>query len=108
MKKEENKIYNKPAYKCGICGNEYGSVRERMNCEMACLKKQQEEEKRAAAEKKKAEQTARKTEVNEALKNFAKLVKAYVKDYGHYDYNYDEEVTRDLFYPNKLFHHFWF
>lgn len=106
MKKEENKIYNKPAYKCGICGNVHDSVQERMNCEMTCLKKQQEEEKRAAAEKKKAEQTARKTEVDEALKNFTKLAKAYVKDYGRY--KYDGEQIINMFYPNKLGHHFWF
>ena len=42
---EDNKMYVKPQYKCGICGQTYDSVQERMNCEMTCIKKQQEEEK---------------------------------------------------------------
>lgn len=105
MKKEENKIYNKPAYKCGICGNVHDSVQGRMNCEMACLKKQHEEEKKAAEAKKRAEQTARKAEVDEALKKFTKLAEAYIKDYGSYEY--DGESISNMLWPNKLWHHFW-
>ena len=37
---EDFKTYCKPAYKCGICGNEFSTVYERANCEIACMKKQ--------------------------------------------------------------------
>ena len=41
--KDENKIYSKPQYKCGICGTIFDSIEERMNCEANCIKKQKEE-----------------------------------------------------------------
>ena len=39
------------AYKCGICGKEYDSIKARTECELACLKKQEEEKRLAAAKK---------------------------------------------------------
>ena len=61
--KEENKMYSKPAYKCAICGKIYDNVQDRINCEMACLKKQKEEEKAAAEAKKKAERDEEEREI---------------------------------------------
>ena len=101
---EDNKIYCKPIYKCGICSKEYPSVQERMNCEMACVKKQQEEEKRAAAAKKAAEQKMRKTAVDEAIERAVKLQNDYVKDYGHYEY--EGEIIPSVFCPSKIWHYF--
>ena len=40
----ENKMYTKQVFKCGICGKEYSNVQDRANCELNCYKKQQEEE----------------------------------------------------------------
>lgn len=106
MKKDENKIYTKPQYKCAICNEIYDDVQDRMNCEMKCIAKQKEEEKKAAEAKKKAEKDTRKKEVDEAFANFKKLINAYCEDYGPYectsradDYNW---------WPNKFWHHFWF
>lgn len=82
----ENQIYNKPMYKCGICGEVYDSIPERMNCEQKCLKKQEEEIKKAAEAKKKEEQNKRKNEVDKAFENAYKLKDAYVNDYGYYFY----------------------
>ena len=109
--KEENKMYSKPAYKCAICGKVYDNVQDRMNCEMACLKKKQEEEKAAAEAKKKAERDARCAEVSKALDNAYKLMNDYIKDYGSYQYNGKLKDLDSLnldFFPSKLWHHFWY
>ena len=106
MKNEQNRIYNKPTYKCGICGSEHESIQQRVSCEMTCLKKQKEDEKRALEAKRKAEQATRKAEVDAALKNFSKLAEAYAKDYGSYEY--DGELIPNVLWPSKLWHHFWF
>ena len=106
MKKDENKIYTKPQYKCAICNEIYDDVQDRMNCEMKCIAKQKEEEKKAAEAKKRAEKDMRKKEVDEALRKFANLVQAYAEDYG--SYKIDEETIPNAFWPNKFWHHFWF
>ena len=36
---EDNKMYCKPVYKCGICGKEYSSIAERAACETARRRK---------------------------------------------------------------------
>ncbi len=100
----ENKVYCKPAYKCGICDSEYQSVQERMNCEIKCTKKQKEEERKAAEAKKVAEQKLRKEAVDEAIKRAAKLQNDYIKDYGHYEY--EGEIVSNVFWPNKIWHFF--
>ena len=101
---EKNNFYYRPAYKCGICGSEFASVQERMNCEMACVKKQIEEEKKATELKKKEEQKARKAEVDEAFKNLQRLFAEYVKDYGHYEYCDEDE---NCYWPSRVWHRFW-
>lgn len=103
---EKNNIYCKLIYKCGICGKEHLSVYDRMNCEMVCVKKQQEEERKAAEAKKKEEQKLRKTAVDEAFENLNKLISAYVKDYGHYEYGAGGEDT-NFYWPSRLWHNFW-
>ena len=111
MKKDENKIYTKPQYRCAICGEIYDSVQGRMNCEMACIKKQKEEEKAAAEAKKKAEKNARQEEVTAALDTAFTLMNKFIEDYGTYKYNgkLNELEARNMdFFPSKLWHHFWF
>lgn len=103
---EKNNIYCKFTYKCGICGKEHPSVYDRMNCEMACVKKKQEEERQAAEAKKKEEQNTRKAEVDAAFEHLHKLVTAYVKDYGHYEYSDGGEDT-NFHWPSRLWHSFW-
>lgn len=108
---KETKVYTKPAYKCGICGKEFSSVQERMNCEMTCIAKQKEEEKKAAEAKKRAEKDARQHEIDAALDNAFALINKYIEDYGSFTYNGNYKgldlLNMDLF-PTKLFHHFWF
>lgn len=93
-------------YKCGFCRTVYNEIHDRMNCEAACHKKQAEEAKAAAEAKKKEEQKVRKAEVDAAFKNLHKLMSAYVKDYGHYEYNDDGEDT-NFYWPSKAWHRFW-
>lgn len=83
----ENKMYTKQVFKCGICGKEYSNVQDRANCELNCYKKQQEEAKKAAEVKKLAEKAARKKEVDDALDKAIQLRNAYIKDYGCYVYD---------------------
>ena len=83
----ENKMYTKQVFKCGICGKEYSNVQDRANCELNCYKKQQEEAKKAAEAKKLAEKAARKKEVDDALDKAIRLRNAYIKDYGCYVYD---------------------
>ena len=101
---EDNKTYKKPTYQCGICGTTHFSVQERMNCEMACVKKQKEEEKKAAAEKKMAEKKMRKEEVDEAVANAFRLTSAFIKDYGAYEYG--DDIVKDSILPSRIWHYF--
>lgn len=103
---EKKDIRCKFTYKCGICGKEHSSVYDRMNCEMACVKKQQEEERKVAEAKKKEEQMLRKKVVDEAFENLHRLVTDYVKDYGHYEYADGGEDT-NFYWPSRLWNHFW-
>ena len=97
------KIYT---YKCGFCGAEYDEIHDRTNCEIACHKRLAEEAKAAAEAKKREEQKTRKAEVDAALEHLHKLINAYIKDYGHYDYDNDGENT-NYHWPSRLLHHFW-
>ena len=108
---EDNKIYNKPMYKCAICGEIYDDVQDRMNCEMVCIKKQKEDEKKAAEAKKQAEKDARFAEASAALDNALSLVNKCVEDYGSFQYSgkaKDMDLLNMDFFPSKLWHHFWF
>lgn len=108
---KDNKMYIKAAYKCGICGTEFESVQDRMNCEMACIAKQKEEEKKAAAAKAKAEKDASQNEVTAALDNAFSLLNKHIEKYGTYQYNgklNELDALNMDFFPSKLWHHFWF
>ena len=103
----EDKIYTKPQYKCAICGKIYDNVQERINCEMACLKKQQEEAKKAAEAKKKAEKDTRKKEVTMAIEHASELLNEYIKDYGSYSYDGKKlNDTSNFFWPSRLWNYF--
>ena len=104
---EDNKMYYKPVYKCGICGKEYSSIAERMKCEATCLKQQEEEAKKAAEAKKKAEKDTRKKEVTMAIEHASELLNEYIKDYGSYSYDGKKlNDTSDSFWPSRLWHYF--
>lgn len=106
----DNKNY-KPVYKCGICGNKFTSVQERLNCEMSCIAKQKEEEKKAAEAKKKAEKEADYAEASAALDNALALVNKCVEKHGVFKYSgkmKDLDLLNMDFFPSKLWHHFWF
>ena len=93
-------------YTCGICGKEFSSVQERMNCEMTCIKKQQDEEKKAVEAKKKEEQSKRKKEVEDSIHYAIELIKKYINDYGYTDLEI-ELPERDFHWPSKLWHYFF-
>lgn len=83
----DNKMFCKPAYKCGVCGKEHSDISSRASCELACLKAKKEEEKKVAEAKKKAEKDTRYNEVTKAIDNAYDLLSKFVADYGTYNYN---------------------
>lgn len=101
--KNENNVYCKFTYKCGVCGKEHPNVLDRAKCEIACTEKAEKEAKKAAELKKKEEQKVRKAEVDLALENLHKLVSAYIKDYGHYEYSDGGENT-NFYWPSRTWH----
>lgn len=103
---EENNVYCKFTYKCGICGKEYSSVLDRAKCEIACAEKAEEEAKKVAEEKKREEQKTRKAEVDAALEHLHKLVGAYVEDYGYYHYG-ESDDSYNFAWPSRWLDHFW-
>ena len=69
-------------YTCPYCKVEYNSPSELAHCILSCedKKKREDEEKRQAELA--IQKEARKKEVGEALENYQKLLKNYIKDYG--------------------------
>ena len=100
---DKNNVYCKFTYKCGVCGKEHPNVLDRAKCEIACIEKAEKEARKAAELKKKEEQKARKAEVDLALENLHKLVNAYIKDYGHYEYGDGGEDT-NFYWPSRAWH----
>lgn len=106
---EAKNMNNVHEWTCGVCGSKFKTLKERVNCEAACLWKLEDEARKAAELKQKEERVARKAEVDNAYTNFIKLRTAYLKDYGTYAYHnntapsseeYDEwveEVMHQIF-----------
>ena len=95
-----NKICATPKYKCGVCGEIYDSIAQRMNCEQTCLKKQEEEERKAAEEKKIAEYNTRVEEVRDAFKKAYTLRDQLEADYANLqsnNYNYLNDLVKIIF-----------
>ena len=69
-------------YRCSICGQEYNTVKERANCEIACAEKSE----RAAEEKRKKQleeqKEARNKDINDKLTDLVRLMVKYSEDYG--------------------------
>lgn len=101
----ENNVYCKFTYKCGVCGKEHPNVLSRAKCEIKCTEKAEAEAKKAAEAKKKEEQKTRKAEVDLAFETLHKLVTAYVEDYGYY--NYDDKNNGNFHWPSRLWNYFW-
>ena len=102
----ENKMYTKPQWKCGVCGKIFDEIKERNNCEMACIKKQEAEEKRIAELKKKEEKAARQAETDALVKKAIDSIKAFQKDYGYYELNSSGDEF-DFVWPSKMWHYFF-
>ena len=99
----ENKMYT-----CALCGKSYNSVYERSLCEQKCYAKQQEEAKKAAEAKKKEEQNARHTKVTKMIDDAYAELNRYVKDYGSYKYDGNEDLSKYDLPLMKLLHDFLF
>ena len=108
---EDFQAYCKPAYKCGLCGEEFTNVKDRSACEVACLLKKQEEEKKAAEAKKNEEKKTDFSEASAALDNALALVNKCIEKHGSFHYSgkaSELDLSNMDFFPSKLWHHFWF
>lgn len=93
-------------YQCGICGTSYNNILDRAKCEIACTERIEAEARKAAEAKKKEEHNVRKAEVDAEFERLHKLVTAYVRDYGHYEYGDGGEET-NFYWPSRVWSHFW-
>lgn len=100
----ENPWCARLAYKCGICGKEHASVKDRAECELKCLKKQEKEKKLAAEKKKKEEQAVRKAEVDKAVARAQELIDQYAADYGNYTYTISDILEDPYLAVRKILH----
>ena len=78
-------------FRCGICGKEYDTIKERAKCEVACAEKEEklaEEQKKRELELKKQ---ARSKEINIKFNELITLVTDYSKDYGE-----DPDLNADV------------
>ena len=100
----ENNTYAKPMYRCALCDTIYDNIAERTQCEQSCLKRKAEAEKREALAKKNEEKRVRKEEVDNAVANAFKLINAFIRDFGPYEY--DTGFTNDCIWPSKFWHYF--
>lgn len=68
-------------YKCGYCGKEYGNIKDRAQCELACARK---EELKAEEEKKRklaAEKETRAKVIQKLAEEATTLLEKYEEDY---------------------------
>ena len=64
----------------------------------------EQEEKYALELKKKEERATRAKEVDDAYKNYLKLLRAFVKDYGSYHFSYTNEDDGFIKFIDNLWH----
>lgn len=69
-------------YRCSICGQEYNTVKERANCEIACAEKSEKAAEERRRKQLEAQKEARNKEINDKLAEAVELIVKYNKDYG--------------------------
>ena len=68
-------------YKCGICGKEYESVKERAACELACAEKAEKVAEEKRRKRLEAEKDIKSKAINDKLSEVIDLMVEYQKDY---------------------------
>ena len=69
-------------YTCPYCQEEYADPVDLAHCILSCECKKKLEEENRKKEELALEKETRKKEIEDALKNWRKLMKAYIEDYG--------------------------
>ena len=93
-------------YTCPYCKEEYTNPSDLAHCILSCEdKKKREEEEHKRAELALQKET-RKKEIEDALDNYKKLLKAYIEDYGSISITSNSDDWFSLF-DTKPFH-WWF
>lgn len=79
IKEEEKSMNNK--YNCPICGKEYDTVSEMVDCALACDKKREEDAKALETEKRERARKVALTAIENCYKELEAMVKQFNKDY---------------------------
>lgn len=82
---DDNKIYAKTMYKCGVCGNTYEELEDRVACESACLKKKKEEVTRAEKLKYEADKKKHYEDTVDACKKADNMIREHIARYGEFN-----------------------
>ena len=82
---DDNKIYAKTMYKCGVCGNTYEELEDRVACESACLKKKKAEAAREKALKYEAEKKKHYEDTVDACRKAEDMIHEHMKQYGEFN-----------------------
>ena len=88
-------------YTCPYCKEEYTNPVDLAHCILSCEDKKKREEEKRKKEELALAKAVRKKEVDDALENYNKLLKAYIKDYGAYSLttDRDDHVTMNRLLP---------
>jgi Skp family chaperone for outer membrane proteins len=81
-------------FTCPYCNAEYTKPIDLAHCILSCEEKEKIDKERQHKEKLEAEKTARKTEIETKEKELHELIRAYIKDYGSYQTNYNDFIWR--------------
>lgn len=78
-------------YACPYCKEEYTNPVDLAHCILSCEDKKKREEENRKKEELALAKEVRKKEVDDALRNYNTLLKAYIKDYGVYSLTTDTD-----------------
>lgn len=86
-------------YVCAICGREYKTIDERVECETKCLKARYEAEELKRKQILEEEKELRRLEIEDKYDELMTLIRDYMKNYGTLKLRSRDE---DNFWPNWL------
>ena len=78
-------------FRCGICGKEYDTIKERAKCEVACAEREEKLEEEKRKRELDLKKQARSKEINIKFNELIALVTDYAKDYGE-----DPDLNADV------------
>lgn len=78
---DQKTVTKKPVYKCAICGKEYGTIKERMDCERTCFEKAEKEYAEVKRQKELQDKKELKDKLDQAIDEVYALYTEYYNKY---------------------------